>query len=314
MIPRQHPEQSHGGEILATLNRGAASLDAAARENISEGIRRGLSATGGFVDRAGKPDIYYSVFGLSCSVALSLSLPWGSTLELVQNWPKSGLSLVDLSSLVRCQTILGQLSHLGQLGQLGHPLPDQNHTAFFAREVERFRSDDGGYSFDGAKPGFPSAAFLAMNLYQDLRASIPDSSRLIHALQKTGKPDGSFAHPAGSRTGVLSSTAAGLLTLRQVAGAVHEPACRWLASQVTSCGGFKAHSGADLPDVLSTAVALFSLQVCGHDMTSFRLPAQRFIEDHWLDDGSFAATLLDETGDCEYTFYGLLALGAIAHV
>lgn len=72
-------------------------------------------------------------------------------------------------------------------------------------------------------------------------------------------------------------------------------------------GGFLAYEGAPMPDLLSTAVALFALRLHG---LSPRYDASPFIEAHWQDDGSFVATLLDEHGDTEYEFYGLLALGA----
>ena len=73
-------------------------------------------------------------------------------------------------------------------------------------------------------------------------------------------------------------------------------------------GGSLAYEGAVMPDLLSTAVALFALRERG---VSLCADARPFIEAHWLEDGSFAATLLDEFGDVEYVFYGLLAIGSI---
>lgn len=73
-------------------------------------------------------------------------------------------------------------------------------------------------------------------------------------------------------------------------------------------GGFLAHERAAIPDMLSTAVALFAMKRLG---LSPRYDAKPFIEAHWHDDGSFTATLLDEHGDVEYEFYGLLALGSL---
>ena len=61
-----------------------------------------------------------------------------------------------------------------------------------------------------------------------------------------------------------------------------------------------------MPDLLSTAVALFTLWLIGEHPQS----GSRFIEAHWLDMGSFAPTLLDDYSDVEYLFYGLLALGS----
>ena len=80
----------------------------------------------------------------------------------------------------------------------------------------------------------------------------------------------------------------------------------WLKERQDETGGFRASEVAPVPDLLSTAVALFTLWLIGVHPQS----AARFIEAHWLDVGSFAPTLLDEYSDVEYLFYGLLALGS----
>ena len=80
----------------------------------------------------------------------------------------------------------------------------------------------------------------------------------------------------------------------------------WLKQRQDETGGFRASEVAPVPDLLSTAVALFTLRLIGEQPQS----ASRFIEAHWLDMGSFAPTLLDEYSDVEYLFYGLLALGS----
>lgn len=73
-------------------------------------------------------------------------------------------------------------------------------------------------------------------------------------------------------------------------------------------GGFLAHEGAPMPDMLSTAVALFALS---QQDVSLPCDVRPFLEAHWQKDGSFAATLLDDRGDVEYVFYGLLAIGSL---
>ena len=80
----------------------------------------------------------------------------------------------------------------------------------------------------------------------------------------------------------------------------------WLKQRQDETGGFRVSEVAPVPDLLSTAVALFTLRLIGEHPQS----ASRFIEAHWLDMGSFAPTLLDEYSDVEYLFYGLLALGS----
>jgi hypothetical protein len=71
-----------------------------------------------------------------------------------------------------------------------------------------------------------------------------------------------------------------------------------------------------VPDLLSTGVTLYALRRLGLDpATHFseadRTATEEFITLHWNDDGGFCGTLADPQSDCEYTFYGLLALGCL---
>ena len=81
----------------------------------------------------------------------------------------------------------------------------------------------------------------------------------------------------------------------------------WLQQQQDETGGFHASEQAPIPDLLSTAVALFTLRL----MDAPTRDASQFVQAHWLDSGGFAPTLLDDYSDVEYVFYGLLALGSI---
>lgn len=80
---------------------------------------------------------------------------------------------------------------------------------------------------------------------------------------------------------------------------------KWLQQRQDETGGFYANEEAPIPDMLSTAVTLFTLRLIGAEFKD----ATQFIQAHWLDCGSFAPTLLDDYSDVEYLFYGLLALG-----
>ena len=79
----------------------------------------------------------------------------------------------------------------------------------------------------------------------------------------------------------------------------------WLLQRQDETGGFYASEQAPLPDLLSTAVALFTLHLIGVKAEK----ASQFIQAHLLDNGGFAPTLYDDYSDVEYVFYGLLALG-----
>ena len=80
----------------------------------------------------------------------------------------------------------------------------------------------------------------------------------------------------------------------------------WLQQRQDETGGFYASEQAPIPDLLSTAVGLFTLRLIGKEVKD----ATPFIEAHWLDHGGFAPTLYDDYSDVEYVFYGLLALGS----
>ena len=97
-----------------------------------------------------------------------------------------------------------------------------------------------------------------------------------------------------------------LVMQHQTGEALDRTLIGWLTARQNETGGFHASEIAPIPDLLSTAVALFTLRLIGEHPQS----ASRFIEAHWLDIGSFAPTLLDEYSDVEYLFYGLLALGS----
>ena len=81
----------------------------------------------------------------------------------------------------------------------------------------------------------------------------------------------------------------------------------WLQARQDETCGFHATDEAPIPDLLSTAVALFTLRLVGAEVRD----ATDFIHAHWLDNGGFAPTVLDDYSDVEYVFYGLLALGSI---
>lgn len=80
----------------------------------------------------------------------------------------------------------------------------------------------------------------------------------------------------------------------------------WLLERQDETGGFYSSEVAPVPDLLTTAVALFTLQLIGEKHRS----AATFIDAHWMENGGFAPTIFDEYSDVEYMFYGLLALGS----
>ena len=99
-----------------------------------------------------------------------------------------------------------------------------------------------------------------------------------------------------------------VLAMQHQMGQKHDDACvEWLQKRQDETGGFYASEQAPIPDLLSTAVALFTLRLLKIHVKD----ATPFIQAHGLDNGGFAPTLYDDYSDVEYVFYGLLALGSI---
>ncbi len=87
---------------------------------------------------------------------------------------------------------------------------------------------------------------------------------------------------------------------------------KWLCERQHESGGFCASEVTTTPDLLTTAVALFTLRLIGQEvrLNGYEVrDTSTFISLHWLDTGGFAPTLLDDYSDVEYVFYGLLGLG-----
>jgi len=66
---------------------------------------------------------------------------------------------------------------------------------------------------------------------------------------------------------------------------------------------------APIPDLLSTATALHALAVTGFEIDTIKERCLDFIDSLWCGKGGFYGNWADAVVDCEYTYYGLLALG-----
>lgn len=106
------------------------------------------------------------------------------------------------------------------------------------------------------------------------------------------------------RTKMTNATCCMLAMQYQKGESIDASMVEWLLERQDETGGFYASELAPIPDLLSTAVAVFTLQLVGDEP---RYGVGDFILAHWLDNGAFAPTIFDEYGDVEYVFYGLLA-------
>ena len=101
---------------------------------------------GGFCDRAGRSDIYYTTFGIAGIMALQLPLPVEPLARYLNGWmPKlESLSLVELSCLARCWAGLPSEFRPTDL------------TDRVMNRLSSFRTEDGGYGTDVGDSKNPS--------------------------------------------------------------------------------------------------------------------------------------------------------------
>jgi prenyltransferase beta subunit len=271
------------------------------RDLVAGFLRRSLNPDGGFQDRSGASDLYYTVFGLEAFLALGQPTPEITVSYLQQFGDGASLDFVHLACLARAW---GSASCSG----LG---PDTS--AGILRRLESFRSADGGFAVTKHAPaGSAYACFLAMAAFEDLGAVVRDGDRMLRCLQGVRAADGGFANRPEAAEGSTPATAAAVIVMRHLDAAPDAAVSRWLLERCHTRGGFFASPRTPMPDLLSTATALHALASLQADIDDLREPCLDFVDTLWTSTGGFYGSWADNTLDCEYTYYGLLALGHLS--
>ena len=276
-------------KLLQTLQRGCSSLGEKARELIVGFLLSQRTERGAYVNKQGEEDLYYTAFGWLLESALGLRQDAEAMERYLAEVDLESLDLVHYAAAVRCRLL--QRGAKGRLSLLWQALQRTP-----TRELESFRS------VPNNDREAPYTQFIWMSLCEDTRNDYQAA-----ALDAYRTSDGGYANVKGGKEMATNATAAALMVVGQSEGYDAARVSPLLQAQEPS-GGFRATSVAPIPDLLSTATALFVLNCYG---VRPRYEAADFVEAHWLESGGFAATLLDEKSDVEYLFYGLLALGTL---
>jgi prenyltransferase beta subunit len=268
------------------------------RDLVAGFLRARVNPDGGFQDRAGASDLYYTVFGLDALIGLQESLP-AATPAYVDGFAACDLDFVHLACLARAWAALKRVPEPAAVDRL-------------LATLETFRSSDGGYATGrGASHGTAYAAFLALGAYQDLGRTMP-ADGVAASLQTLKAADGSYANHPGMSSGLTTATAAAVLVQRHLDAGSDRNAGVWLLDRCHPRGGFFASPTAPVPDLLSTATALHALSTLHLPLGGLREPCLDFIDSLWTNRGGFFGTWADDDADCEYTYYALLALGHLS--
>lgn len=311
--------------ILESLLKAKEALSEDAQNHIVSFLCSQKCESGGFIDKAGKSDLYYSVFGYTLALILDLKLNIADEKKYLKQFEQQNLDFVHSVCLVRAFYLL-HLIDLKQktgfkstkylrigfakdliIGKLAKKT--MNDCSEVLWEIESYISKDEGYNHNakGEEQSTVYANYLMWTLYQDLQIEKDSIEEIQNANRSLMLNNGSYVNESNSSDGVTSATAAGMIMNLD-----HGKSKDWLLQMRSKRGGFIAGTDVPVSDLLSTATALLALKLSGENMDSFAENSLNFINLHWDESGGFFGSIADMSCDVEYTYYALLALGVLS--
>ena len=133
-------------------------------------------------------------------------------------------------------------------------------------------------------------------------AAVAGPARRAHGIARPASLAGT--RPVGSNRAVAVARHLGL--------AVSPDIAPWLLDTCFREGGFCASPLVGVPDLLSTATALHTLAALEFPFGTIQEICLDYIDTLWSSRGGFYGHWADDVLDCEYTYYGLLALGHLS--
>jgi len=272
------------GQLMDLSAKSLLLLDDSSREEIRDFIRSMQNPDGGFKNRAGDSDIYYSLFGYC------LAEVFGEQHMLDK--------LKEFVILTRKEKAIGFI-HSCCLVILREKL-----------ETKRRRSASGSFFFllrsylkerhfiNGSYRGFVLFLTLENFFRGSCRMKIAGNLMLSQSPVNEHSP---------------CTEVAARLALNKLTGKNTAELQSRLMNFFDGNNGFKSFAHVKSGDMLSTATALFALKYSGADLRLITPGCLKFIQNNFSG-GAFFAGNGDLTVDPEYTFYGLLALGTLAKV
>ena len=284
-------------KLLNTLNRGKKQVGKEALCHIVRFVESQKTDEEAFVNKNNATDLYYTMFGWLLACVLDIRLDSKKTILFLEQQNIANMDLIHYAAFVRCKVLQKLLA-----GNKIKLLLDRLTSTTPIKSLHEFK----GFPHNDAES--PYSQFIWLSLKEDINQNIAHKEEIKANLLKYKVPEGGYSNIAESKQAATNATVAALAIYGQLDGYKENEDTRFLQQQQQDSGGFAAVTNSPVPDLLSTATALFMLRC--YNMTP-KVSPRDFIEAHWLDSGGFSATLLEETSDVEYTFYGLLALGSL---
>ncbi len=265
-------------QLIATVHSGFLALDETVQKEIRLFIQSQQDEKGGFVDRAGMPDLYYSLFGLWLSMA---------TEQIdIQNKLKNFVNDLNVSD---SKSPVEDLALLLIKSELDSNSKKRSISSIIKTVLKKGRTIELSYQFFLISLAIDAVGKNKRRYYFFARICL------------------FFYKPKGA---IPCSLNAALVYARMMLGLNARSMQKKLETFSLNTGGFKAFETVKTADSLSTGVALFVLKETAYDMRLIAPRCLDFIQSNYSE-GAFLSGDGDQTKDLEYTFYGLLALGSL---
>ncbi len=264
-------------QFIQLLKAGLNALDDSARQQIEEFVLSQQHANGSFVNRSGKPDFYYSVFGFWLSSALNLTtaIDRHNQFLVAQNELPAG-TINKLAMFLIKAGMPGSNKKIPVFKLLKIILKEKTNINIAYRLFLLMLIID---AQNGPKAFFYFVARIWLSFYKT-----PEN--------------------------LPCSILAAFTFAKKETGLNYQKEQKKILTYFVEGEGFVSFEHIKNPDMLSTAVALFVLKNTGFDLRTIAPGCLNFVENNY-DSGAFLSGDGDKTRDLEYTFYGLLALGTL---
>lgn len=277
-VAGKEPYQPVYLQFISEIEKGFLLLDDTSRAEVVEFVKSQQNKNGGFNDRGGNADLYYSLFGAWISKALKLDNQQAKLQEYISSVQASN-KIVDKFSMLLIRLVLEENGfNKPSLGEL-------------LRWVKKdAKNINAAYRF-----------FLFMLSFDGLFGR----NRLVYFVIKVFL---GFYKPSND---LPCSFFAAMILARFLTGKKVENESKTLIQYFERGKGFKVFPEQENADLLSTAVSLFALKKIGADLRTIAPDCLDLVQQNY-DSGAFLSGDGDSSRDLEYTFYGLLTLGVLS--
>jgi prenyltransferase beta subunit len=297
--------------MIVFLRNAIDLLDEQGREEILQFILSQQKPDGGFMDRGGRSDLYYSLFGglimRAAEKESEVRSPKSEGAQPITRNPQPATTPPEFveGAILKLQHFIASQSNAEVPGFI-----EKCCLILLQKELKTKRTSrvisilSLGKSFWKERYSI-NLSYRSFVLFLTLDAVLPFPGILKLAAKRFSAQTTIDQHSPCSEV-------AAKVFLQKMMNQKESKDQDLLKSFACQTGGFKAFAHLDEADMLSTAVALFSLDFAGCDLRLLKPECLHFIQQNFAE-GAFLSGDGDQAADVEYTFYGLLALGVLSN-